>query len=182
MSRARPSATSSGVSSVASTTTTPLIIGRGPARAWPDADFDFFVRKSDCLAVEREVDLAVVADVRQQVGAGLLAEPLLDLRQQLAEPGAEQLEVGNHFVLDVLRGVVAELELLHVELFLDHRRVLFEPRLVRVSARITSTLASGWRTFSLAALRALRPSEAIRRTRFMRAESASSMAAGSPVG
>ena len=83
------------------------------------------------LAVERQIDQAVVADVGEQLGAALLAEPLFDLGQQLAELGAEQLEIGDDFVLDVERRVVAELELLYVELFFDHGGVFFEPRLMR---------------------------------------------------
>ena len=63
------------------------------------------------LAVEGEIDLAVVADVREQLGAALLAEPLFDLGQQLAELGAEQLEIGDDVVLDVERRVVGEFEL-----------------------------------------------------------------------
>ena len=53
-----------------------------------------------------------------------LPSQALTFGKQLAELRAQQLEIRVHFVVDVLGRIVAELELLDVELFGDHVGVL----------------------------------------------------------
>ncbi len=156
-----------------------LAVGGGPAGTRLDADFDVFASSAIAWPSSVRSIRPLSRMFGEQVGARLLAEPLLDFGQQLAEPRAEQFEVGDDLVLDVLVAGSS----------LNSSCFTFSSSSITaacssshawcvVSASMTSTFASGWRTFRLAALRALRPSDEISRTRFMRSERASSIDGG----
>ena len=166
------------------TTTHAAIVGRGPARLWLEADFDV-------LAVERDVWPSISKSILplsriqfgQQLAAALFRRAsFLTVGMSLPSLGPSSLKFGYHLVVDVLVAGRRELDCLTFSSSAITSACSSSHAWCVVSARITSTFASGWRTFRLAALRALRPSEEIWRTRFIRSESASSIAAASPVG
>ena len=73
ISRASPSAISSGVKLGGEHDDAAFALGGGPTFLGREADFDFFVVEFDRLAVESEVDLAVVADVQPAAWRASLA-------------------------------------------------------------------------------------------------------------
>ena len=119
-----------------------------------------------------------VLQLGQQRAAVGLGQQLFHRRQPLAQPRAKPLQVGQDGVGDIVVGPLGELDFLHVQFAADQAQCVLQAtaRCVR-SARMTSTLASGWRTLSLAAMRAERPSETISRTRLIWLERASSIRA-----
>ena len=119
-----------------------------------------------------KIDLAVVADVGQQLGAALLRRATaLTFGSSLPSFGPSSLKFGSTSWSMYLSRLVAELDLLDVQLFGDHVGVLFEPRLVRRVGQDHFDLRQRLAHLQLGAVRALRPSEAICRTRFIRSES-----------
>ena len=177
-SRAVPSAKSSGVNSVDKTTTP-----AGPcAAAQPGLACNRTCTSSLSSVTGPSASSIVTcpscSSSRKQFGGIGLGQGRFYGRQAFAQPGAEPFQVGQDRVADVLIGPLADTRPLS-------RSTLRPPAAGALparpdaprSARITSTLASGWRTLSLAAMRAARPCETISRTSRMRAESSASIAA-----
>ena len=162
-SRASPSRIRSSVNSVASTTTQ-RCPGRPPSPPWPAGELEVVGVQPTGPSGSCNVTLPWRFQLGQQPAAVGRGQQLLHGRQPLAQPRAEPLQVGQHRVGDVLVGPLGEIDLLDVQFVADQGRVFFQPRLVLRSASTTSTRASGWRTLSLASMRA-RPSETISRTR-----------------